>query len=65
MSIFATAGLQRLHWASQASAVPFVAADFDGQSWTEIGWLETIGEFGDESSEITFGRDCRARRTQS
>jgi hypothetical protein len=54
-SIFATAGSQVYIGQAKASqSAPFVAADFDGQSWVPIGWLESIGEFGDESAEITF-----------
>ena len=55
MSIFATAGTHvYIGQAKPPQSTPFVAADFDGQSWVEIGWLESIGEFGDESAEITF-----------
>jgi hypothetical protein len=37
-----------------AQSADFVEADFAGQSWVNIGWPESIGSFGDESSEITF-----------
>jgi hypothetical protein len=54
-SIFATAGSQVYIGQELASqSADFVLADFAGQSWVEITWLETIGEFGDESAEITF-----------
>lgn len=54
-SIFATAGSRVYIGQAKASqSTPFVEADFSGQSWVEIGWLESIGEFGDESAEITF-----------
>lgn len=53
--IFATAGSKvYIGQAMSPQSADFVEADFAGQSWVEIGWLETIGAFGDESSEITF-----------
>lgn len=55
MSIFATAGSTvEIGQAISSKSTPFVEADFDGQSWVPINWLESIGEFGDESAEITF-----------
>jgi hypothetical protein len=54
-AIFATAGTQVFIGPVTASkSTPFVLADFAGFSFAEIGWLESIGEFGDESAEITF-----------
>jgi hypothetical protein len=54
-SIFATAGAQvYIGPATPPQSADFVAGDFAGMSFTEIGWLESIGEFGDESAEITF-----------
>ena len=41
----------------------FVLGDFAAQSWVNIGWLESIGPFGDEASEITFD-SIDAGRTQ-
>lgn len=53
--IFATAGsVIYIGGTINAKSDDFVAADFSSQSWIEIGWAEAIGEFGDESSEITF-----------
>lgn len=53
--IFATAGSKvYIGQVKAAQSADFIEADFSAQSWTEIGWLETIGQFGDESSEITF-----------
>lgn len=53
--IFATAGsVIYIGGTMAAKSSPFIAADFASQSWIEIGWAEAIGEFGDESSEITF-----------
>lgn len=55
MSIFAAAGtVVSIGQVMESQSDPFVAADFAGQSWVDIGWLESIGEFGDESAEITF-----------
>lgn len=31
-----------------------VAADFSGEVWTEVGFLEDLGEVGDASSSVTF-----------
>lgn len=53
--IFATAGSKvYIGQVMTAQSADFTSSDFQGQSWTEIGWLETIGQFGDESTEITF-----------
>lgn len=53
--IFATAGSKVfIGQTMQPQSSDFVAADFDGMSWVEIRWLESIGQFGDESAEITF-----------
>lgn len=55
MSIFATAGATvSIGQVMEQQSADFVLADFAGQSWVPIGWLESIGEFGDESAEITF-----------
>lgn len=54
-SIFATAGaIVEIGQAMSPQSAPFVEADFNIHSWTAINWLESIGEFGDESAEITF-----------
>ena len=53
--IFATAGSKvYIGQVMESQSDDFVEADFNGNSWIEIGWLESIGQFGDESSEITF-----------
>jgi hypothetical protein len=53
--IFATAGATvDIGNPLAAKSAPFIAADFNGQSWVNIGWLNTIGAFGDQASEITF-----------
>jgi hypothetical protein len=39
----------------------FVEADFLTHSYAEIGWIESIGAFGDESAEITFDAIGEAR----
>lgn len=37
-----------------AQSTDFIESDFAAQSWVPIGWLESIGAFGDESAEVTF-----------
>lgn len=55
MPIFATAGAKLyIGQPLAAKSTPFILANFASQSWTEVGWLETLGAFGDESSEVTF-----------
>lgn len=55
MGIFATAGAQvYIGTPKAAQSGNFIASNFNGQSWVAIGWLENVGGFGDESSEITF-----------
>lgn len=53
--IFATAGSKLYIGGGLAAKLDdFVLADFAGQSWVEVGWMENIGAFGDEASTITF-----------
>lgn len=53
--IFATAGASLSMGQVVASQTSdFIAADFDSQSWVDVSWLETIGAFGDEATEVTF-----------
>lgn len=62
--IFATSGSKvYIGGPLAAQTDDFVLGDFSGQSWIEIGWLETIGAFGDEASVITFDA-IDAGRTQ-
>lgn len=53
--IFATAGA-RLFIGSPLAAqtTDFVEADFAGQSWVAVNWMENIGAFGDEAASVTF-----------
>lgn len=54
-SIFATSGSSvAIGQVLAAQSADFIASDFLAQSWVEIGWLENIGQFGDESAEVTF-----------
>lgn len=42
-------------------------AEFEAMSnWTEVGLVESIGEFGDQSNEVTFSAlgDARVRRSK-
>lgn len=53
--IFATAGSKvYIGQSISPKSSDFTAADFSGESWTEISWVENIGSFGDKSAEITF-----------
>lgn len=62
--IFATAGAKVSIGQPLASKTTnFVEADFAAQSWVNIGWLESIGQIGDEATEITFDA-IDAARTQ-
>ena len=55
MTIYATAGSKLfIGGAKPAQSADFVEADFAGESWTEIAFVESIGAFGDEAAEITF-----------
>src|SRR5215831_14281921 len=46
----------RMYIGGVMSAKPsnFVLSDFNSQSWVQISWIENLGQFGDEWSEITF-----------
>lgn len=53
--IFATAGASvSMGQVVSSQTTDFVASDFDSQSWVDISWIENIGSFGDEASEVTF-----------
>lgn len=55
MSIFATAGSRvYVGQPKDAQSAAFVESDFDAQSWIEIGWVNSIGAFGDQASEVPF-----------
>lgn len=60
--IFATAGSKIfIGGVMENKLSDFVLIDYAGQSWVEVGWAESIGEFGDEASEITFDAIGQAR----
>lgn len=42
------------------------AAEYAALTWTEVGLIETLGEFGDESNEVTFAvlGDGRIRKAK-
>jgi hypothetical protein len=67
MTIFATAGTKVFIGPAKATqTADFVAADFttiEDEDWIEIGSKESIGSFGDTSSEVTFD-DIGKGRTQ-
>lgn len=53
--IFAASGLTVAIGQPLASkTTDFVESDFDTQSWINIGRVNNVGRFGDESQEITF-----------
>jgi len=53
--IFSTAGaVVYIGNPTAAKSTDFVTADFSSHSFVAIGWLENIGQFGDESPEVTF-----------
>ncbi|MBL4919323.1 hypothetical protein [Szabonella alba] len=55
MTIFATNGAKLYIGAALAAkSSDFVLADFDGETWAEIGEIEGLGSVGDTSAEITF-----------
>ncbi|SLN19997.1 hypothetical protein ROJ8625_00705 [Roseivivax jejudonensis] len=41
----------------------FAESDFDGETWTEISRLESLGSLGDAASEVTF-EDIGQQRTK-
>ena len=54
-SIFATAGAHVYIGGVLASQTSdFTITDFASESWVEISWVENMGNFGDQSAEITF-----------
>jgi len=55
MAIFATSGSQvYIGDALDPGTSDLALSDFGGQSWTEIGWVQNLGTFGDTSQEVTF-----------
>jgi hypothetical protein len=64
-AIFTATGTKVYIAPSQAST-PANAAAYQGLTWTEIGFVETIGEYGDESSIINFAvlGDGRQRKAK-
>jgi hypothetical protein len=39
----------------------YAQADFASQTWAEIGWLENLGQIGDESADVPFDSINRER----
>jgi len=53
--IFATAGsILYVGQSFPAQTTDVVEADFTGESWVQVSWMESIGEFGDEAASIKF-----------
>ena len=63
MSIFASSGA-KLYIGSQNSNADTVLGDYQADSFAEVGEVENLGDFGDESSEVTFASlsDGRMRK---
>lgn len=60
--IFTTSGSKFfIGQALARKSTDFVLADFNTQSWVEVGYVETIGAFGDEASSVTFDAIGQAR----
>jgi hypothetical protein len=60
--VFATAGSKvYIGTPMDDSDEDLVAADFSGQTWTSIGYLESIGTFGDAANPIETSYIDRAR----
>lgn len=60
--IFATAGASLyIGGVLAAKTSDFVLADYAGQSWVQVHWMENIGAFGDEAASITFDAIEQAR----
>lgn len=53
MSIFASSGA-KLYIGSQNSDPDTVLADYQADSFIEVAEVESLGDFGDESGDITF-----------
>jgi len=62
MTIFASSGAM-LYIGSQNSNRNTLLADYQADSYVEVGEIESLGEFGDESGDITFTslNDARVR----
>jgi hypothetical protein len=64
-TIFTATGT-KLFIAPSVAAEPANAAAYAGLTWTEIAMIETVGEYGDESSIINFAvlGDGRQRKAK-
>lgn len=60
--LFATAGSGiAIGPAKAAQSAPFVEGDFNSLSYVDIGWVESLGAFGDTAAEVTFDAIGEAR----
>lgn len=63
MPVFATAGSKVFIGGTLESGEgDLTAADYTGQTWTEIGYVESIGTFGDSAASIDTSFIGRARK---
>lgn len=71
MPIFATAGAKLYIGGVLASkSTDFVVGDFSGETWVEIGGLESLGSLGDAANEVSIdlineGRTKRLKGTRT
>lgn len=62
-----TASGTRVYIGAAATSAIDSIAEFEGASgWIEIGLIESLGEYGDQSNEVTFAAigDARVRRSK-
>jgi hypothetical protein len=66
MAAIFTATGTKLSIAPSVAAEPANAAAYAALSWVEVGFMETIGEYGDESASIDFAvlGDGRVRKAK-
>lgn len=64
--IFTASGAKLYIGPSVTTAQADSIAEFDALVWTEVGLVESLGEFGDESSAVTFAAlgDARVRKAK-
>ena len=66
MSDIFTATGAKLFIGPSVTAATDTALEYAALAWTEVGMIQTLGEYGDESSEVTFAvlGDGRIRKAK-
>src|SRR5215210_8942445 len=67
MADITTASGTKIYVSSAAAAASVdTQAEFEALTWVEVGLVEDVGEFGDESNPVTFAAlgDARVRRSK-